>query len=57
MARYIEDEDNAQEVQISNAMDWVKFNTPTVEISNDPFKIEGEDLQKVGGLSPTFVVK
>ena len=54
MAAYIEDDDNTQEVQISNAMDWVKFNTPSPEISNDPFKVEGEQLQKVGGLSPTF---
>ena len=54
MAAYVEDEDNGQEIQISNAMDWVKFNSPVVEKSNDPFTIEGEQLQKVGGLSPAF---
>ena len=54
MAEYIEDESNSQEVEISNAMDWVKFNNPVSQKTNDPFKIEGEQLQKVSGLSPAF---
>ena len=47
-------DDNAEDIQISNAADWVKFNTPTTQKTNDPFKIEGEDLVKVSGLSPAF---
>ena len=50
---HIED-DNTEEIQISNAADWVKFNSPITQKTNDPFKIEGEDLVKVSGLSPTF---
>ena len=50
---HIED-DNTEDIQISNAADWVKFNTPITQKTNDPFKIEGEDLVKVSGLSPTF---
>jgi PBSX family phage portal protein len=53
MASYIED-DNGQEIEISNAMDWVKFHTAVVEKSNDPFRVEGEALSKVSGLSPAF---
>jgi len=45
-------DDNTEEIQISNAADWVKFNTPTAQKTNDPFKVEGEDLVKVSGLSP-----
>ncbi len=47
-------DDNTEEIQISNAADWVKFNTPTAQKTNDPFKVEGEDLVKVSGLSPAF---
>jgi len=48
------EDDNIEEIQISNAADWVKFNTLTAQTTNDPFKIEGEDLIKISGLSPTF---
>ena len=47
-------EDSNEEVQISAAADWVKFNTPITQKTNDPFKIEGEDLVKMSGLSPAF---
>jgi PBSX family phage portal protein len=47
-------DDSTEDIQISNAADWVKFNTPTTQKTNDPFKIEGEDLVKVSGLSPAF---
>jgi len=47
-------DDNTEEIQISNAADWVKFNTPAAQKTNDPFKVEGEDLVKVSGLSPAF---
>jgi len=48
-------DDSTEDIQISNAADWVKFNTPTTQKTNDPFKIEGEDLVKVSGLSPIFI--
>jgi PBSX family phage portal protein len=50
---HIED-DNTESIEISNATDWVKFNSPSVQKTNDPFKIEGEDLVKMSGLSPAF---
>jgi PBSX family phage portal protein len=53
MSDYIADNDS-QEVEISNAADWVKFHSPVIQKTNDPFKVEGEDLTKVAGLSPTF---
>ena len=52
-AEFIEDSDS-QEIEISNAADWAKFHSPTIQKTNDPFKIEGEDLTKVSGLSPAF---
>ena len=52
-AEFIEDE-SSQEIQISNSTDWIKFHTPVIQKTNDPFKIEGEELQKVGGLSAAF---
>lgn len=53
MIQYEEDNDS-QDIAISNVADWMKFNTPTQATSNDPFKIEGEDLTKVSGLGATF---
>ena len=49
-----EDDTSGQDIEISNTTDWVKFNTISDQTSNDPFKIEGEDLAKVSGLSATF---
>jgi PBSX family phage portal protein len=51
--QFMEDEDSA-DISISNMADWMKFNTPTQSTSNDPFKIEGEDLSKVSGLGASF---
>ncbi|NDB85294.1 MAG: hypothetical protein EB127_21720, partial [Alphaproteobacteria bacterium] len=53
MIQYEED-DNSQEIAISNVADWMKFNTPSQETSTDLFKISGEDLTKISGLSPAF---
>jgi len=53
MIKYEED-DNSQDISISNVADWMKFNTPTQSTSNDPFKIEGEELSKVSGLGASF---
>jgi PBSX family phage portal protein len=47
-------DDSAEDIQISAAADWVKFNSPVVHKTDDPFKIEGEDLAKMSGLSPAF---
>ena len=53
--QYIDDENNeTHEVELSNMADWIKYTNPISTISNDPFKLEGEDLRKVEGLSPTF---
>jgi hypothetical protein len=51
--QFMEDDDSA-DISISNMADWMKFNTPTQSTSNDPFKIEGEELSKVSGLGATF---
>jgi PBSX family phage portal protein len=48
------DDNNNQDIEISNAADWVKFNNPTIEKSNDPFKVEGEDILKINGLGASF---
>jgi PBSX family phage portal protein len=49
-----EEEDTDQTIHISNAADWAKFNNLSTETTNDPFRIEGEDLTKVSGLGASF---
>jgi len=51
--KFIDDE-GGEEVSISNVADWMRFNTPVESKSNDPFKIQGEDLTKVSGLGASF---
>lgn len=51
---HIEDNDSTNDIEISNAADWIRYNNPTIEKSNDPFKVEGDDLTKIAGLGPTF---
>jgi PBSX family phage portal protein len=53
MTEFEEDSLN-RDIEISNTADWIKFNSTPNETTNDPFKIEGEALTKVSGLSPTF---
>ena len=53
MIRYEEDNDS-QDIAISNVADWMKFNTPVESKTTDPFKISGEDLTKVAGLGASF---
>jgi PBSX family phage portal protein len=53
MIEFIDDE-GGEEVSISNVADWMRFNTPVESKSNDPFKIQGEDLTKVSGLGASF---
>ena len=50
----IEDNDNSESIELSNVADWFKFNSKEESTDNDPFKIEGEELKKVYGLSPAF---
>jgi PBSX family phage portal protein len=51
---YVDDNDTfSNEVSISNSSDLFSFSQPVV-IETDPFKVEGEDLKKVIGLSPAF---
>ncbi len=45
MIRYEEDNDS-QDIAISNVADWMKFNTPVESKTTDPFKISGEDSGK-----------
>jgi PBSX family phage portal protein len=47
-------EDNTPDIEISNTADWVDFYSTKVEKTTDPFKVEGEDLVKIAGLSPAF---
>ncbi len=53
MIEFIDDE-GGEEVSISNVADWMRFNSPVESKSNDPFKIQGEDLTKVSGLGASF---
>ena len=46
--------DDSQEISVSNLDDWMKFNSPVEKISTDLFKVSGEDLSKISGLSPAF---
>ncbi len=51
---YINEEDTfSSEVSISNSSDMFTFDKSIV-IETDPFKVSGDDLKKINGLSPTF---
>lgn len=50
----LEEDSTDQTIHISNAADWAKFNSLSVETTNDPFRIEGEELTKVSGLGASF---
>ena len=47
-------DENSNEIAISNVADWMKFNSPIQTTSTDSFKIEGEELTKVSGLGASF---
>ena len=49
-----DDIENSTDVDVTTFSDWVKFNNPEATKENDPFKITGDDLKKVSGLSPAF---
>ena len=53
MIRY-EEENESNDISISNVDDWMKFNTPKQSTSTDEFKISGEELTKVSGLGASF---
>lgn len=44
----------SENIEISNAADWVRFNNAQTQNTNDPFSIEGEELLKISGLSPAL---
>jgi len=52
----IEYEENliSENVEISNAADWVRFNNPAIQKSDDDFDIDAEEILKLSGLGPTF---
>jgi PBSX family phage portal protein len=50
----IEDNESSQSIELSNISDWFKFNNKIESPDNDPFKITGDELKKVNGLSPAF---
>ena len=49
---FIEEEDNS--VQITTASDLSRFASVSIEKTTDEFKMQGEDLKKIHGLSPAF---
>jgi PBSX family phage portal protein len=52
---HIEDfDDTSNDVEISNVMDWMKFNNSVDAKSEDPFMISGDDLTKISGLGASF---
>jgi PBSX family phage portal protein len=53
MTKYVEDDDS-QDIVVSNVADWMKFNTPREETTTDLFKVSGDGLTKISGLSPAF---
>jgi PBSX family phage portal protein len=53
MTKFVEDDDS-QDIVVSNVADWMKFNTPREETTTDLFKVSGDDLTKISGLSPAF---
>jgi PBSX family phage portal protein len=48
-----DDENNSNDIQISNALDWALKNSAPVS-DTDPFNIEADELRKISGLSPAF---
>ena len=51
---YVENEDSSNEIQLSNAGDWMMFSKKIESTENDPFSIGQDELKKVSGLSPAF---
>ena len=48
------DDNGSQQIELSNVSDWMKFNSPVDKVTEDPFKIEGEELSKIAGLGTAF---
>jgi len=48
------DDNGSQQIELSNVSDWMKFNNPIDKVTEDPFKIEGEELSKITGLGTAF---
>ena len=48
------DEIFSENIDISNAADWVRFNNPTTQKSDDLFDIDSADILKLAGLGASF---
>jgi len=49
-----EEDTSSNDIEISNAADWVRFNSSITQKNDDPFSLEGEELLKLSGLSPAL---
>ena len=49
-----DDDSVTDSVEISNVADWMRFNNPTTQKSNDLFDIDAEEILKLSGLGPSF---
>jgi capsid portal protein len=49
-----EEDTPSNNVEISNAADWVRFNSTITQKNDDPFSLEGEEILKLSGLSPAL---
>jgi PBSX family phage portal protein len=54
MIEFEDDMGSSNEVEITNTSDWMKFSSAPVQKTNDPFRVENDDLLKISGISPTF---
>jgi len=48
------EEESSRDIAISNLTDWMRFNTISEQTSTDTFKVSGDELTKISGLSPAF---
>ena len=48
------DEMDINNIEVSNVADWMRFNNPTTQKSDDSFDVEGEDILKLSGLGASF---
>ena len=49
-----EEENLVNNIEVSNMADWIRFNNPTTQKSDDAFDVEGEDILKLSGLGASF---
>ena len=51
---FIEEGQSQNNIELSNVDDWFRFSKKEDLPDTDPFKITGDELRKLNGLSPTF---